>query len=210
MRQPLLRGLIWNRPWTRVKISKIAYASSLETFRVDMMNIVTDIEGAYWVLIADHENMIVAQKSLETSKALLDQTGIQYEVGVISRVEVTEAEAGVANGEFRLVESANIYNNSQDSLITLVLGEQLRPETTLAIEPADRADDYITYDINVVDATNVAFEHRPEIRLADQEIERLGLEEKPLNSLADDFWGAPSAASEHRNPMCIGLKDSAW
>jgi outer membrane protein len=176
--QPLLRGLVWNEPWTRVKISKIAYTSSLEAFRLDLMNIVTGIEDAYWFLIADHENMIVAQKSLETSQALLEQTRTQYDVGVISRVEVIQAEAGVADREFKLIVAENVYHASQDRLITLVLGEQLRPETTLAIEPTDRAGDYVTYDIDVAEATNVAFAHRPEIVLADQAIERLEIAEK--------------------------------
>jgi outer membrane protein TolC len=176
--QPLLRDLIWNEPWTRVKVSTIGYESSLEAFRLDVMNIVAGTEDAYWNLIADHEEMLVAEKSLETARALLDQTQIQYDVGVVSKVEVVQAEAGVADREFRLIVARNRYRQSQDDLIDLVLGEQLRPETTLAIEPTDRADDYVTYDVDVEESTRVAFENRPELTLANQEIERLVIQEK--------------------------------
>jgi outer membrane protein TolC len=176
--QPLLRGLIWNEPWTRVKVSRIGYASSLEAFRLDVMNIVAGIEDAYWNLIATHEEMIVARKSLETSRALLDQTQTQYDVGVVSKVEVVQSEAGVADREFRLIVAENRYRQSQDDLIDLVLGEQLRPETTLAIEPTDRAGDYVAYDIDVEEAARVAFDNRPELTLANQEIERLVIQEK--------------------------------
>jgi outer membrane protein TolC len=176
--QPLLRDLIWNEPWTRVKVSGIGYESSLEAFRRDVMDIVAAVEDAYWNLIATHEEMIVAEKSLETSRALLEQTRVQYDVGVISKVEVVEAEAGVADREFRLIVAENTYRQSQDDLIDLVLGEQLRPETTLAIEPTDRAEDYVLYDIDVEDATRVAFASRPELSLANQEIERLVIQEK--------------------------------
>jgi outer membrane protein TolC len=176
--QPLLRDLIWNEPWTRVKASTIGYASSLEAFRLDVMDIVAGTEDAYWNLIATHEEMLVAEKSLETSRALLDQTQTQYDVGVVSKVEVVQAEAGVADREFRLIVAKNRYLQSQDDLIDLVLGEQLRPETTLAIEPSDRADDYVTYEVDAEQAARVAFENRPELALANQEIEQLILQEK--------------------------------
>jgi outer membrane protein TolC len=176
--QPLLRDLIWNEPWTRVKASTIGYESSLEAFRLDVMDIVAGIEDAYWNLIATHEEMIVAEKSLETSQALLDQTQTQYDVGVVSKVEVVQAEAGVADREFKLIVATNVYRQSQDDMIDLVLGEQLRPETTLAIEPSDRADDYVTYEVDAEQAARVAFENRPELALANQEIEQLIIQEK--------------------------------
>ena len=93
-------GLIWNEPWTRVKVSRILHEADLENFRTQVMDTVRDIEGAYWNLIANEEQLRVAEKSLETAKALLEQTKTQYEVGVVSKVEVTEAEAGVAAREF--------------------------------------------------------------------------------------------------------------
>jgi outer membrane protein TolC len=176
--QPLLRDLIWNEPWTRVKVSNILHASSFDAFRLDVMDIVAGTENAYWNLIATHEELVVAEQSLETAEALLHQTQIQYDVGVISKVEVVQAEAGLADREFRLIVAKNNYRQSQDRLIDLVLGEQLRPETTLAIEPTDRADEYVTYVIDVEEATRVAFENRPELALANQEIERLSVQEK--------------------------------
>lgn len=176
--QPLLKDLIWNQPWTRVKISNINHDSSIEEFRLALMDIVAGTEDAYWQLIAAHEEMLVARKSLETARALLQQTQTQYDVGVVSKVEVIQADAGVADREFKLIVAENIYRLSQDNLIDIVLGERLRPDTTLAIEPTDRADEYVSYDIDVEEATRVAFESRPELVLANQQIDRLSIQEK--------------------------------
>jgi len=140
--QPLLKDLIWNQPWTRVKINNINYDSSIEDFRLALMDIVAGTEDAYWELIAAHEDMLVAQKSLETAQALLNQTQTQYEVGVVSKVEVIQSDAGVADREFKLIVAENRYRLAQDRLIDIVLGERLRPDTTLAIEPTDRADEF--------------------------------------------------------------------
>jgi len=130
---PLLRGLIWNEPWTRVKVTKILHDAQLENFRTEVMDTVRDIEGAYWALIANEEQLRVEEKSLETAKALLEQTKTQYEVGVVSKVEVTEAEAGVAAREFSRITAEATYLTAQDRLIDLVLGPNLTAESKLMI-----------------------------------------------------------------------------
>jgi outer membrane protein TolC len=175
--QPLLRGLIWNEAWTRVKTSRVRYDESLENFRRRVMDTVQEVEDAYWNLIATSEQKRVARKSLETAKALLDQTETQYEVGVVSKVEVVEAEAGVADRDFNLIAADNRYRTAQDRLINLVLGTGLTADSTLRIEPTDPPKDYVTYYVDAEEATRRAFEQRPELKIADDAIERqkLGL-----------------------------------
>jgi hypothetical protein len=120
---PLLRNLIWNQAWTQLKTSQVVFQGTREEFRRQVMDIVQRIENAYWDVIATREQLRVAQKSVETARALLDQTKTQYEVGVISKVEVTEAEAGVAQRDFNLIVASNAYRAAEDSLSDLVFGE---------------------------------------------------------------------------------------
>lgn len=176
--QPLLRGLIWNEAWTRVKTSRIRYDESLENFRRRVMDTVQEVEDAYWNLIATSEQNRVARKSLQTAQALLDQTETQYEVGVVSKVEVVEAQAGVADREFNLIAADNRYRTAQDRLINLVLSTELRPDSKLLIEPTDPPKEYVTYHVDAEQATQRAFEQRPELKIADDAIERQKLELK--------------------------------
>jgi outer membrane protein TolC len=169
---PLMRGLIWNEPWTRLKTTRILRDAEFENFRKEVMDTVRDIEASYWSLIASDEQLKVEQKSLETAQALLEQTKTQYEVGVVSKVEVTEAEAGVAAREFSRITAANNYLTNQDRLINLVLGPNLAAESKLIIEPTDRPEDYVTYDIDVEEAVRKALELRPELAVAQREIDR--------------------------------------
>jgi outer membrane protein TolC len=140
------------------------------------MDTVQEVEDAYWNLIATSEQKRVAQKSLETAKALLDQTETQYEVGVVSKVEVVEAEAGVADRDFNLIAADNRYRTAQDRLINLVLGTGLTADSTLHLEPTDHPKDYVTYHVDAEEATKRAFEQRPELKIADDAIERQKLE----------------------------------
>ena len=99
------QGRLWGEPWTQVKLTGIGTGSALEQFRLRLMDIVRSIEDGYWNLAATRQELEVANKSLETALTLLDQTKAQYDVGVVSRVEVVEAEAGVADREFRQIRA---------------------------------------------------------------------------------------------------------
>ena len=106
------------------------------------------------------------------------QTETQYEVGVVSKVEVVEAEAGVADRDFNLIAADNRYRTAQDRLINLVLGTGLTADSTLQIEPTDPPKDYVIYHVDADQATRRAFEQRPELKIADDAIERQKLELK--------------------------------
>jgi outer membrane protein len=96
----------------------------------------------------------------------------QHEVGVVSKVEIAQAEAGAADREFRLIVAQNNYAKSMDTLINLVLGPKLTADSQLELVPTDRPDQYIAYHIDVTEAARIAMENRPELAIADQEIER--------------------------------------
>ena len=74
----------------------------------------------------------------------LEQTQIQYQVGVISKVDVAEAEAGVAEREFGLIVATNLYRNTMGELIDLVLGPNLTADSRIVIEPTDRPEEAIS------------------------------------------------------------------
>jgi outer membrane protein TolC len=170
--QPLLRNLIWNQPWTAVKTSQVGSRSAWDEFRRNLMDTVQAIENAYWFLVASEEQLRVANKSYDSAKALLDQTQTQYDVGVVSKVEVTEAEAGVASREVNVIRAKNAYLASQDQLIDLVYGAGLRPTLQFMVEPTDHPLSELKYEINLNLAVEKAFNERPELAIAHDEVQR--------------------------------------
>jgi len=177
-RIPLARNLIWNEPWTNVKISGIAYGRSRDEFKTSLMDNVQLTVDNYWDLVAARDQVRVAQKSLETARALLDQTKTQYEVGVVSRVEVVEAEAGVADREFELIRSANVFRNSQDRVINTVLGRELSAMTSFQFVPTEDPESYELRDVDVERSVRQAFRERPELKIEDRQIEQGKIELK--------------------------------
>ncbi len=175
---PLLRGLFWSDEWTLVRITRIGVDASQDKFDSELMDQVQKTEDSYWGLIAAQDSTRVAEKSLETAKALLDQTQAQYEVGVVSRVEVVQAEAGVADREFKLIRAQAIERNAQDALVDTVLGPYLEPESEITVEPTDRPDEMTVRAVSAAAATEHAMARRPEIQLARKQIERRKVEVK--------------------------------
>lgn len=171
-RVPLLRNLVWNAAWTNVKVSDLLAQSSREGFRTALMDNVQVTVNRYWTLVAARDQVRVAQKSLETARALLNQTETQFEVGVVSKVEVVEAEAGVANREFDLIRDANQFRNAQDELIDAVLGRELSALTTLQLVPTEDPESYDLRQVDVGHAVRLAFQERPELSVVNQAIER--------------------------------------
>ena len=135
---PLLQNLVWNEAWTQVEVSGTAHSAELENFREIVMDTVLETVAAYWSLVAEEEQLRVAKKSLQTAEALLDQTEIQYEVGVKSKVEVIQSEAGVAARELDVIRADAIYRNTQDRVIDAVYGVRLVPDARLLIRPTDK------------------------------------------------------------------------
>jgi outer membrane protein TolC len=174
---PLLKGFLWSEPWVAVKATGIAEGASLDEFRRSLMDTVVETEQAYWGLVASEERLRVANKSLETALTLREQTGAQYDVGVVSRVEVVEADAGVASREFDRIRSENLYLSAQDRLIDLVLGPNLTPDSQLELRPTSNPD-VVHYDVDPEEATARAFEGRPEIGLAQAAVEQQELQVK--------------------------------
>lgn len=185
---PLMKDFLWSEPWFQVKSTEILSEESYHGFRRVLMDTVfsipltatapgVGIEAAYWDLVAAAEQLRVAEKSVETAQALLEQTEAQYEVGVVSRVEVVESEAGVAQREFDRITAENRYRRAQDQLIDLVLGRNLQPTSRLEIRPTDSPEP-IAYQVEADQAAALAFELRPELVIARKEVERLEIQTK--------------------------------
>ncbi|MCP4035341.1 MAG: TolC family protein, partial [bacterium] len=169
---PLLKGLVWNDPWTQIKVAGLGQESAVEDFRRIVMDTVRDAVSAYWNLVAAEEQLRVANKSLETGQALLEQTKTQYEVGVKSKVEVIQAEAGVAARELDVIRADATYRNSQDTLIDAISGIRLTASVQTQLRPTDNPSDFDDYSVDPRIAVEQAMSNRPELTSIKFEIER--------------------------------------
>ncbi len=161
IRLPLLRDLHNNDTRLAVKRSRLSKDFSDEEFRRVMSDIIENVDTAYWELSAARAEQNVAEKSLRTATDLLEQTKVQYDVGVVSRVAVTQAEAGVAERDFDFVSARNRSDNAQDDLLNLILAPDIAAFARTVLKPEPPS--YTDYLANLSDSLRTAMERRPEI-----------------------------------------------
>ncbi len=171
---PLLRDLKLNAASATVRRSQIARDMSREQFRSSLTGIVATVEDLYWNLAATQAAVAVAAKSLKTAQDLLAQTRIQQEVGVVARVAVTQAEAGVAEREVLLIQAENAAGSAHDALLDALLAPS--PETFEDRELIPEPPRFRPYEIGTEEAIRKALRSRPEIARGKQAIGMAELE----------------------------------
>jgi outer membrane protein TolC len=152
-----------------VQRSALARELSQEDFRRILMDTLALVDRSYWDLAAQRANEGVARKSLETASELLEQTQVQYEVGVVSKVNVSQALAGQAQREFGLITAENLARNAQDVLIDLIAQPTLDDYLATTIETENPG--WVEYDVDQRAAVERAMDYRPEVIQARQLVE---------------------------------------
>jgi outer membrane protein TolC len=171
---PLLKDLFRNDAYLAVKTSRLGDKISQEDFERELDGIVLRVVTTYWALTAARAQERVEAKSLEAAQNLLDQTNTRYEVGVVSRVEVTEAEAGVAEREFSFIQARNAANNAEDALLNLVLAPDMRAYATTRLGTQEPG--FLEYEVDEAVAMERALAQRPDLRAAAIRVEQAEIE----------------------------------
>jgi len=158
---PLLRDFRNNAARVAVRRSEIGLDTSEQVFRQNLIDLVSQVENGYWALSAARSQVAVAQKSLKTARDLLEQTRVQQQVGVVSRVAVTQAEAGVAERELNMILAENQAAAAQDTLLDAILAPsaEVLAERQVLPEPPT----FEKYQVNLEEATAAALRRRPEL-----------------------------------------------
>ncbi len=170
---PLLKDFRYNAADVGVKRARISSDASDEDFRAFVTNLIVSVDGQYWNVVALRASEAVSEKSLAVSRDLLGQTKIQYQVGVVSRVRVTEAEAGVAERESDYIRDSNLARNAEDELLQAILAPDAEVYQTTRLVTEDPT--YVEYPVDEPAAIVRALARRPELQAKRKRVEEAEL-----------------------------------
>lgn len=167
--QPLLRNFgRANTVSLRVAHKNRQIAQEQLTGRV--MDIISDVSLAYFELIFAIEDHKAKVEDLQRAKALLQDNRTRVEIGVMSPLDITQAEAGAAEREEAVILAERAIIDRESALkrlivadVTTLSGVSLQPSESLPDQPVDTS---------VGDSTRRALERRPEVIRARHEVER--------------------------------------
>ncbi|HTO07285.1 MAG TPA: TolC family protein [Myxococcota bacterium] len=173
---PLLRDLYWGTPDYLVRRSRLDQKISDENFRSLLEDGVLRVETAYWDLSGFRALEVATQQALDTAHELLDQTQVQYQVGTVSKVLVTQAEATLAQRESEHITALNNVRRAQDNLLTVILAPDINDYANTNIRTHD--PDFVEYQVDVNAAVEKARVNRPELSTAAMQVEQADMAEK--------------------------------
>jgi len=165
--QPLLNGAGFLPNQRFIRVARNNLKVSEEVFRQQIVNTVVQVENAYWDLAAQQQTVRVAEQSLSVSQRLLNDNKIRLDVGTMSPLDVTSAEAEVA-ARTRDLTIARTNLQLQEANLKNMLSKNVGSEldkASIALKdsmPEPKDSDLPTQE----NALASAFEKRPELRQA--------------------------------------------
>ncbi len=175
--QPLLRdyGADVNR--TQVNIARNSAQVEHYVFVEQVLEVVAQVEQAYWELVFSRENEKVFQSALKAAQELLAANQAKVQAGVLAEVEVLQAQAGVANRVGQVLVAQKAIRDQEDQLRRLISPseEDLRENVVIIpLDPPVQDRDPTTMQ----KAVDLALRHRPEVLQAQKGIDSSNLNTK--------------------------------
>lgn len=118
--QPLLRGAGSKVTLANVQRSKIGIERANLDYRAQVLDILRDTEVAYYRLVYGREQLNVRRLGLEAAQKLLEENKAKREAGVVTDLDVLNAEVGVANQQIFLMLAEQQMHDREDALRALI------------------------------------------------------------------------------------------
>ncbi|MBI3724561.1 TolC family protein [bacterium] len=136
-----------------------------------LMEAVLQVEQAYWDVVRAEEDLKVSESSLKSALELLSDQRKRKALGAATALEVTIAEAGVAQRRESVIVSENKLESSRDVLVKLSEPVSRPNRYDLFLVPIDRAELVPTPEPDVQRAIQTALARRPDYRRAQLQVD---------------------------------------
>jgi len=114
--QPLLKGFGTFSTKKDIYIAVNNYKINEYKLKENILEIIYNVEDAYWNLVYTYQNLDAKKKALQRSKDLLKQNEIKVRVGVAAPIDILEAKADVASYESQLIQAEQSIQTAEENL----------------------------------------------------------------------------------------------
>jgi outer membrane protein TolC len=162
---PLLKGMGTQANTATLVIARYTRDQSVDGFEKSLSDTVFQVMQAYWDLVFAIENKKVKDQSLEVALRLLEDTRRKLDRGLAARIDVTQAEAGVASQQEGILTAEAAVFSATDKLKRLVDPSLLQDPVMLVPVDAPRVQGAdLDEKVAVGQAMDEALQRRPEVR----------------------------------------------
>lgn len=201
IRQPLLAGRGAASPaYEEVRRARSVYRAALLSFFISRQNLIERVISSYFGTVERQQLVAIQESSVERGKQAVEDARLRLEAGLIPEIDLRRAQLRLSREETAAISQRQRLRDAMDLLLLLPgLAVGTMPELVTAVP-------YEPESLDVDALVAQAFELRPDLRLADIDLEdrEAGLRISRSQRLpALDLFGG---WSRQRN----GLEDRSW
>ncbi len=162
--QPLFRGRSFDQPRRVIEIAKRNLSLTDTQFRQRSIEIITNVQRAYWDLVYSLRNLQVQRDGVRDAKQQLEHNRRLVEEGQLAPIDIVAAETQVANIEQGVYEALETVGRAENVLKNLIAQNKDDALWREALVPTDSVD-LEAPRTTLPEALTLALENRPEVEI---------------------------------------------
>jgi HAE1 family hydrophobic/amphiphilic exporter-1 len=161
--QPLLRNrsIDFNRHAIRVQKKRLEQTDS--DFRASTIQVISQVQAAYWNLVFSLRNQQNQLDSLNLSRQNMQNIEAQIAAGAKAPLDRAQVQTDIATREANLFIATQNVSQSENTLKQLMLRDPMAPEWSAQLTPTDTPS-FDLSPVNLTAALDEAHKNRPELR----------------------------------------------
>jgi outer membrane protein TolC len=180
--QPLMRGFRFDFRRRNIEIAKKNLSLTDAQFRQKVIDIITQVEQAYWDLVFALKNLQVQIEGVQQAKQQLESNKRLVEKGILAPVEIVASEAQISTLEQNVYSAQETVTRVENMLKSLILKDRNSNLWFASLVPVSPVDVEVP-QISLATAINEALKNRLELRLRQTQSEIQEVEERYYRDL---------------------------
>jgi outer membrane protein len=172
--QPLLKNFWIDSTRLDISVAKNRVKYTEQGLRLKVMDVVRDVENAYYDLIAARENVKVQEKALQLAEQLLAENKKRVEVGTLAPLDEKQSASQVATARADLLSAKQTLASAQNVLKSL-LTDNYRDLYDVDVEPVESLTAPVEV-LNVQDSWSKGMTERPDLLQAKLDLQKQGIQ----------------------------------
>lgn len=210
-RQPLFRNREIDETRRKLLVAKKRIDISDNQFRQRVLEIISQVERAYWDLVFARRSVDIVQESVELADTQLQRAKRLIDAGSQAPVDLVQIEAQKQLRQENLLISIESVSKAENALKVLILANAVAPEWQRAFVPTDEPD-IKTNNFDLPSLIRLAYDNRPEVKqlltqkeLVEDEVKYYRNQTKPQVDLVANYTLTGLAGTQivTNNPLSL-------
>jgi outer membrane protein len=160
--QPLMRNFRTDINRRLIQVAKKSLDLSDSQFRQRVIEIINQVQRAYWDLVFAIDNEKIARDTVELTRTQLENNRRQVEAGTAAPIDLRSTEAALEQRKGDVITALQNITIAENVLKALIIKKQDDKIWSAVISPTDEPPINVQ-TFNLEDATRLALKNRPEL-----------------------------------------------